>query len=160
MNKEYLDKLEKMLEENFTIMKDEIYNLNVQIFEKNKEIIRLNTLIDKYVNELTCKTEQYEYLRHYHNLSSMKQYPIKRELFCEIFGKIELEFYDELYDITTTSFKCWRYDDEFYILHLDSGTLINWYKHLGRCNTCNKELSVEDYKKLADDLYNELKGSD
>lgn len=30
-------------------------------------------------------------------------------------------------------------EDEFYIIHLDSGTIINWYKHLGRTNTCNKE---------------------
>lgn len=30
-------------------------------------------------------------------------------------------------------------EEEFYIIHLPSGTIINWYKHLGRTNTCNKE---------------------
>lgn len=129
-----------------------------QLREKDKEIERLNTLIDKYDKELTHKTEQYEYLRHYHNLSPMKQYPIERDVFCEIFRKIDSDFYDELYDTTTESFKLWWYDDEFYILHFESGTIINWYKHLGRCNTCNKDLSIEEYKKLANDLYNELKG--
>ena len=104
--------------------------------------------------------KQYEYLTHYRNLLPMKQYPIERDVFCKIFRKIDSDFYDELYDTTTDSFKVWRYDDEFYILHIGSGTLINWYKHLGRCNTCNKNLSIEEYKKLADDLYNELKGSD
>ena len=94
------------------------------------------------------------------NLSPMKQYPIERDVFCEIFGKIYDDFYDAFYNTTTESFKVWRYDDEFYILHLESGTIINWYKHLGRCNTCNKDLSIEEYKKLANDLYNELEGSD
>ncbi len=90
------------------------------------------------------------------NLLPMKQYPIERDVFCEIFGKIYSDFYDKFYDTTTSSFKVWRYDDEFYILHFESGTIINWYKHLGRCNTCNKNLSIEEYKKLANDLYNEL----
>lgn len=93
------------------------------------------------------------------NLSPMKQYPIERDVFCEIFGKIYSDFYDKFYDTTTESFKVWRYDDEFYILHLKSGTIINWYKHLGRCNTCNKDLSIEEYKKLVNDLYNELEES-
>ncbi len=91
------------------------------------------------------------------NLKEMEQYPIERDKFCEIFRKIDHDFYDELYDTTTESFKCWRYNDEYYILHLSSGTLINWYKHLGRCNTCNKDLSIEEYKYIADLLYDELK---
>ena len=94
------------------------------------------------------------------NLDNMKQYPIERDIFCNIFRKIDKEFYDELYDVTTVSFKCWRYDDEFYILHLSSGTLINWYKHLGRCNTCNKDLSISEYKYIAKLLYKELKDGD
>ena len=91
------------------------------------------------------------------NLKIMGQYPIERDKFCEIFSKVYDEFYDEFFDITTESFKCWYYDDEYYILHLPSGTLINWYKHLGRCNTCNKNLSIEEYKYIADLLYTELK---
>lgn len=117
------------------------------------EIERLNNIINELKKELNKD------LRHYHNLLPMKQYPIERDVFCKIFRKIDSDFYDELYDTTTESFKVWRYDDEFYILHLESGTIINWYKHLGRCNTCNKNLSIEEYKKLANDLYNELKGS-
>ena len=37
-------------------------------------------------------------------------------------------------------------DDEYYIIHLPSGTMINWYKHLGRTNTCNKNLSLAELK--------------
>lgn len=39
--------------------------------------------------------------------------------------------------------------DEFYIIHLASGTIINWYKHLGRTNTCNKEgFTLDDLIEL------------
>ena len=116
------------------------------------------------INCLLLSIEQYRLSKRLrdltNNLSPMKQYPIERDVFCEIFGKIYDDFYDAFYNTTTESFKVWRYDDEFYILHLESGTIINWYKHLGRCNTCNKDLSIEEYKKLANDLYNELEGSD
>ena len=37
------------------------------------------------------------------NLDRMKQYPIERELFCDIFSKVYNEFYDEFYNITTQS---------------------------------------------------------
>ncbi len=46
--------------------------------------------------------------------------------------------------VTTPSFSLFRYDDEFYILHRDSGMLINWYKHLGRSNTCSQSGRTED----------------
>lgn len=36
------------------------------------------------------------------------------------------------------SFAFWRYDDEFYIVDMRSGMMINWYKHLGRTNTCSQ----------------------
>lgn len=39
----------------------------------------------------------------------------------------------------------YKEEDEFYIIHFHSGTIINWYKHLGRTNTCNKEgFSTDD----------------
>ena len=37
-------------------------------------------------------------------------------------------------------------DDEYYILHKPSGTMINWYKHMGRTNTCNKDLSLDELR--------------
>lgn len=49
----------------------------------------------------------------------------------------------------TANFAFFRYDDEFYIMHKDSGTVINWYKHLGRTNTCNKDgFGLEDLKEF------------
>lgn len=84
------------------------------------------------------------------NLDYMKQYPIERDLFCEIFSEIDnllvfeinLPFYGDEFIIE------WH-NDEWYILHTISGTLVNWYKHLGRCNTCNKDLNIDEYKEFA-----------
>ena len=46
---------------------------------------------------------------------------------------------------STDDFLLYYYEDEFYIIDLASGTIINWYKHLGRTNTCNKEgFTLED----------------
>lgn len=43
-------------------------------------------------------------------------------------------------------FAWWRDEDEFYILHKQSGMLINWYKHFGRTNTCSQsDRTLEDY---------------
>lgn len=44
--------------------------------------------------------------------------------------------------------------------HFDrkSGVMINWYKHLGRTNTCNREdFSLEDLEAFLKRLKEELK---
>ena len=46
----------------------------------------------------------------------------------------------------TNSFHAFKDEDEYYILHKPSGTMINWYKHMGITNTCNKDLSLEELK--------------
>ena len=93
------------------------------------------------------------------NLSNMKQYPISRELFCEIFIK-PFRIMDEEYNLdnfTTDNFKFWWYENTYYLLHLSSGTLITWYKHLGRCLEVNKDLYLNEYKYLAKLLCEDLK---
>ena len=55
------------------------------------------------------------------------------------------------------SFSLFRCDDEFYILHRPSGIMINWYKHMGRTNTCNRpdftlDALREFLQKLREDL--------
>lgn len=90
------------------------------------------------------------------NLETLKQYAIDRDLFIEIFREIEDYIWD-VYPYEGDDFKFWGYDDEWYLLHKDSGTLVNWYKHLGRTNTCNKNLSVEEYKTFVKMFIDELK---
>lgn len=59
--------------------------------------------------------------------------------------------------VHTYNFSLFRYEDTFYILHRDSGTLITYYKHVGRSNECSREdFNDEDlakfFKLLAEDL--------
>lgn len=96
-------------------------------------------------------------------LETLNQYHFDRDEFCKVF----YEFFtnDQIIDIdvecsggrNTDDFSMFRYEDEFYILHRNSGVLINWYKHLGRTNTCNKpDFTLDDLrvfcKKLKEDL--------
>lgn len=77
-------------------------------------------------------------------LESLPQYHFDRDDFRKVF--FEFFTYDEIYDLEalcqgTTHldhFTLFYNEDEFYILHRDSGILINYYKHLGRTNTCNR----------------------
>jgi hypothetical protein len=41
---------------------------------------------------------------------------------------------------------------------LETGVLINWYKHLERTNTCSREdFTLEDLREMLTRLYEELK---
>lgn len=99
-----------------------------------------------------CECEDYSHFKEYigENLYPMEQYPLERRAFEELFSEIEKRtFYEGINEVEDDEFRYWKYGDEFYILHKDSGTLINWYKHLGRCNTCNKPLSIAEYREFA-----------
>ena len=84
-------------------------------------------------------------------LDTLPQYHFERDDFTKAFHDVFTN--DEILDlivdcqgqgITDEFFLLYDYD-EFYIIHRESGTMINWYKHLGRTNTCNKEgFSLED----------------
>ena len=59
-------------------------------------------------------------------------------------------------DITTDNFKIFRIDDEFYILHIESGIIVKWYKHLGRTNSFNQEISIECFIEFLKLLRSEI----
>lgn len=73
-----IERLNQMLEEKF-MKENPLLVENGIICKKDREIKRLKELIDKYDKELTHKTKQYEYLRHYHNLPLRKQYVIEQD---------------------------------------------------------------------------------
>lgn len=69
-------------------------------------------------------------------------YPIERETFCKIVeGTISSDLLFDLIDSNYESeeFKIWKNDEEIYLFHYESFTLINYYKtyHLGRCLNAN-----------------------
>lgn len=96
-------------------------------------------------------------------LTYMKDYHISRDTMCDIVDNII--GYDLLMDCfcygqfcDSDEFSWFRSDDEFYIIHKNSGMMINWYKHLGRTNTCSQEdRTVEDYLEFFNKFKEELK---
>lgn len=88
-------------------------------------------------------------------LNELPQYHFDRTEFVNAFEEIFTS--DQMEEIfskcickeQTADFAFFSYDDEYYIVHKDSGTIINWYKHLGRTNTCNKiGFELEDLKEF------------
>lgn len=88
-------------------------------------------------------------------LQELQQYYFDRDEFNDVFYRIfSMEEITEL-EVACQEHRCeeefclYYTDDEFYIIHLSSGTIINWYKHLGRTNTCNKEgFGIADLEEL------------
>jgi hypothetical protein len=90
----------------------------------------------------------------YRNLECNHQYHFTRDEMTKVFEEVfplnskewnwDNVWYCDFKD--TDSFHSFRDEDEFYILHKPSGTMINWYKHMGRSNTCNKDLSLDELK--------------
>lgn len=97
------------------------------------------------------------------HLKDLPQYHIERDLFCTVVK--ETIGYSTLNDAfnygvfnQSDDFAWFCYDDEYYIIHKDSGMMINWYKHFGRCNTCSQiHRTLEDYyeffRAFNDDLF-------
>lgn len=89
---------------------------------------------------------------------TMKQYHFEREDFCNVFNEVFTNNqYDKIFDLMTRyegyqsyKFILTRHDDDFYILDTETGLLITWYKHLGRCNMTN------DKTLTPSELYQEL----
>lgn len=90
---------------------------------------------------------------------TLPQYALDRDLFMNIYGNISEALMNETY-YETSNFKGWYNDDEWYILHKPSGTLINWYKHCGRTNTCNKVLTLEQHKEFAKMILDDMRDND
>lgn len=104
-------------------------------------------------------------------LRDMPEYPFDREqltiAFKDIIGSCNAE--EKLYDIVYSGnefdrvgdFRIWTEEEETYILHLPSGTIVGWYKftHIGRCNFCNKpDMTIDDLRDFFMLLRNQLMG--
>lgn len=96
------------------------------------------------------------------NLETRKQYYFDREVFCNTFTKYMC--LDDLYDCfgcriyELGNFLFVRESDEYYIIDTDSLIVINWYKHLGRCNRVSKDITIEEFETFCERIGLELKG--
>ncbi|MDX9917290.1 MAG: hypothetical protein RBT15_04665 [Gudongella sp.] len=95
------------------------------------------------------------------HLQELPQYHFTRYEFCSVirenYPDFEEDFFDCMPDKHTESFSLFNVYDERYILHRESGTMINWYKNLGRTNTCNKPLDLKGLEEFILLLKSELK---
>lgn len=98
-------------------------------------------------------------------LEALPQYHFDRDDFTKAFEDVFNNRKTTIMDVVgacidnvyTTNFLLHYQDDDYYIIHLPSGTIINWYKHLGRINTCNKiGFTLSDLKEMLTLLKNEL----
>ena len=96
-------------------------------------------------------------------MNTLPQYHFDRDAFSKVL--FEVFTYEEYIDIdvlcsTNThigDFSLLRCEDEFYILHRNSGILVNWYKHAGRTNTCNKpDFTLDDFREFLTKLREDL----
>lgn len=96
------------------------------------------------------------------NIKNLDQYYFDRDSFVECFKSVFSD--DEIFELESAcqehkllgDFLLYYVYDEFYIIHLTSGIMINWYKHLGRANTCNKKgFTLNDLKELLQMLKSE-----
>lgn len=102
-------------------------------------------------------------------LYPMKEYAFDRDVLTKLFSTIvtssdkALERIEDAMcgnDHGVGDFRIWRdEDEEFYILHVPSGTIVGWYKfyHYGRCNFCNKpDMAADDLRDFFMLLRNQL----
>lgn len=96
-------------------------------------------------------------------LNNLPQYHFDRDEMCEVFFDVFTT--DEYVDIKVEcgrnrhfdEFSLLRWEDEFYIVHRNSGVIINWYKNMGRTNTCNKpDFTLDDFREFLIRLRKEL----
>lgn len=101
-------------------------------------------------------------------LYPMKEYAFDRDVLTKLFSTIVTssdKALERIEDVMCGNhdvgdFRIWRdEDEEFYILHVPSGTIIGWYKfyHYGRCNFCNKpDMAADDLRDFFMLLRNQL----
>ena len=155
----------KLKDESFAVVND-FFDLKD---EENQTVIRLT---DDKVEEINLTRDEEKHypgrvdsveirlndkfgVKHrYRNLEHNHSYHFTRDEMSKVFEEVfpldsKTWNWDEVWYCDfrdTNSFHAFKDYDEFYILHKPSGTMINWYKHVGRCNTCNKDLSLEELK--------------
>lgn len=93
----------------------------------------------------------------------MKHTTLKRDDFCDAFHYIFTD--DEIEDLEVKCqghtrvgyFYLYYADDTFYFIDLDSGVIVQYYKHLGRSNDINDEFDTRTLIKFLINLRKELK---
>lgn len=78
----------------------------------------------------------------------LPQYHFDRDDMCKVFDSDFMHWFWCNLERRNSEFLLTQNEDEYYIIHFPSGTIVNWYKHMGRTNTCNKNLSLDDLREF------------
>lgn len=107
------------------------------------------TKID-YMSEARLDEEGYHVYYETKNplFKDLPQYHFDRDDMCEVFDADFMHWFWDNLGSSNDEFLITRNGDEFYIIHFPSGTIVNWYKHMGRTNTCNKNLTLDDLREF------------
>lgn len=124
----------------------------------------LNKLIDTELKQLKEQRKEIEKEVAIKQCDKLPQYHFERKEFVDAFKEIfttdEILGIEELcqHDSSLRDFHLFYTTlEEYYIIHIPSNVVINWYKHLGRTNTCNKEdFDLDDLKAFLKLLKNNL----
>lgn len=155
----------KLKDESFAVV-DDFFNLKddegqavIHLTDDKIEEINLTRDEEKHypgrVDSVEIRLDDKFGVKHqYRNLERNRSYHFVRDEMEKIFEEVfpsdsQVWDWDEVRNCDfrdTNSFHTFRDFDEYYILHKPSGTMINWYKHIGRTNTCNKDLSLDELK--------------
>ena len=155
----------KLKDESFAVvddffdLKDEENQTVTRLTDDKIEEINLTKDEEKHYPEMIDSVEirlddKFDVKHQYRNLERNRSYHFVRDEMEKIFKEVfpldsqvwdwDYVWYCDFRD--TNSFHAFKDYDEYYILHKPSGTMINWYKHIGRINTCNKDLSLDELK--------------
>lgn len=100
-----------------------------------------------------CDGGQYNVINKH--LMTMNHYQFDRSKLSKMFSEIITsndilleKIEDARYNGVIGDFKLWTDEEEFYMLHVPSGTIVGWYKfyHYGRDNFCNKDMNENDLR--------------
>lgn len=80
--------------------------------------------------------------------NNLPQYHFDRSEMRSVFDSEFMDWFWDHLEKSNDEFLITRSGDEFYIIHFPSGTIVNWYKHMGRTNTCNKDLTLDDLREF------------
>lgn len=96
-------------------------------------------------------------------MEELIDYHFSREGFVKTFREVFSDDEIDGIEMYCQSCKCfynfllYYKDDSYYIIHFDSGTIISWYKHLGRANTCNnKAFNIFNLKEMLKELKEDI----
>ena len=86
------------------------------------------------------------YVNNKNPFDSVHRYELIKQIFAQMFNYVTGILYNYNGAYESEKFKCWYYENKWYVLHKPSCTFINWNSDWE--NSCNKSLTIAQYEKF------------